>query len=134
MLSHEETVAGVCECVGRVLNTEPSTIKLSDRILDDLGADSLDLLDLLFQLERRFSIRIVPGNIERKARAALGTVPLEVGGIYTPEALAELQRAMPEVPAEEFRPGMGTAELPRRFRVETFVNLVKTIQAEGGAA
>lgn len=130
MLSQEAIAAGVCECVGRVLNTEPAGIKLSDRIIDDLGADSLDLLDLLFQLERRFSIRIVPGNIERKAREALGTVPLEVGGVYTPEALAELRRAMPEVPPDEFRPGMGTGELPRRFRVATFVNLVTSILAE----
>lgn len=130
-MDQEEIITGVRECVGRVLNTDPATIKTSDRILEDLGADSLDLLDLIFQLERHFKIKIVPGNIERRARAALGDVPLEIGGVYTPEALAELKKSMPEVPAEEFKPGLTTGELPRRFRVGTFVNLVSAMLAEG---
>ena len=56
--------------------------------------------------------------------------PLEVDGVYTAEALAELKRHMPEVPAEELASGLRPSELPRRFRVATFVSLVERLLEE----
>ena len=92
--------------------------------LEDLGADSLDLLDLTFQLEQEFKVKISPREIERRSREQLGETPLEVDGIYTPEALMELRKALPEVPMDELADGLSVGDLPRRFRVATMVNLV----------
>jgi acyl carrier protein len=127
-MTREEIVRGVCECVGKVVDADPAAIRESDSVIDDLGADSLDLLDLVFHLEQRFRVKITPRGIERAAQERLGAVALEVDGVYTPEALAELRRALPEVPADELREGLTTVELPRRFRVATFVNLVVGLQ------
>ena len=129
-MNREEIVQGVCECVGVVVDVEPATIRESDSIIDDLGADSLDLLDLVFHLERRFRIRITPRDIERRARGQLGETPLEVDGVYTPEALVLLREALPEVPVGELDGGLCTKDLPRRFRVATFVRLVIRLMKE----
>ncbi|MBM4062901.1 MAG: acyl carrier protein [Planctomycetes bacterium] len=123
-MNRTEVVQGVRECVATVLGIDAGVIREDQRIVDELGGDSLDLLDLLFQLERRFQIKISPRDIERRAQARLGGAPLEVDGVYTAAALAELRAALPEVPADELREGTRTADLPRRFRVATFVNLV----------
>lgn len=126
-MKREEIFQGVCECVGKVVDIDPSTIREGDCIIGKLGADSLDLLDLVFHLEQKFKIRITPRGIERAAQEKLGDIPVEKDGVYTPEALVELRLALPEVPPEELSDGLRTADLPRRFRVATFVNLVSHV-------
>ena len=129
-MTSEEIFAGVCECIGSALSNGAKPMRMEDRIIDDLGADSLDLLDLVFQLEQRFGVSIPLRGIERRISSRLNGEPLEVEGVYTPAALAELRRAMPEVPPEELSDGLTTALLPRRFRVATMVNLVSLLLEE----
>lgn len=126
----EEIERGVRECIGNALDIEVSSLRMEDRIIEDLGGDSLDLLDIVFQLERCFSVSISPRGIEQRARAALGGQPMESDGVYTPAALAELRKVLPEVPAEELADGLTTAQLPRRFRVATMANLVNRLLEE----
>lgn len=123
-MNSEEIILGVRECVARVVDKDVSVVHPADRIISDLGADSLDLLDLVFQLEQRFKIKISPRGIEKAAQAKLGDIPLEIDGVYTPEALDELRRSLPEVPAEELCEGLRAARLPHLFRVATFARLV----------
>jgi len=123
-MNHDEILNGIRECIAAVVDIDPATIKETDRVIDDLGADSLDLLDLVFHLEQRFKVKITPRGIERAAQQKLGSTPIEIEGVYTPEALAELRLALPEVPSDEIQSGLRTTELPRRFRVATFVALV----------
>ncbi len=129
-MNREEIVQGVCQFVALVVDIDPNTIRESDRIIEDLGADSLDLLDLVFHLEQKFRIKISPRDIERRAQKELGEIPLEVEGIYTPEALDKLRKALSEVPGEELLEGLRTTDLPRRFRVATFVRLVMRLMEE----
>ncbi len=131
-MTHEEILGGVRECIASALDIQPDPEALHEdaKLVEDLGADSLDLLDLVFLLEQRFSIRISPRGIERRAQEVLGDTPLEVDGVYTPEALAELRKALPEIPEEELAPGLHVSRLPRLFRVATFVNIVKTLMEE----
>lgn len=129
-MTRDEVEAAVIECVARVVDAPAETIRPDSVLVGDLGADSLDLLDLIFQLEQRFNIRIEPKGIERRARAALGGAELEDNGVYTPSALAQLRAALPEVPAEELAEGFRSADLPRRFRVATFVRLVEGLLRE----
>lgn len=122
-MNREAVILGVRECVARVVDKDISVVREHDRIIDDLGADSLDLLDLIFQLEQRFKIKISPRGIEKAAIAQLGETPLEIDGVYTAAALVELRKAMPEVPPDELAEGLNASHLPHLFRVTTFVNL-----------
>ena len=129
-MQRDDVLTGVRECLAEVLELSADAIPEDAVIVGDLGADSLDLLDLSFHLEQRFRIRISPRDSERRTKERLGDIPLEVDGVYTPEALAQLREAMPEVPPTELADGLTTAELPRRFRVATMVGLVLRLLAE----
>jgi len=130
MMIRQEVLRGVGECLAAILESDASSIREQDRIIYDLKLDSLDLLDVIFQLEQKFKIKISPRSIERRAKEQLGDKPFEVGGVYTADGLAELRKAMPEVPEEEWVEGLRTADLPKRFRVGTFVNLVMRMMEE----
>ncbi len=126
----EQIRAGVCECVAAALNLSPEVVAPEKRVISDLGADSLDLLDITFRLEQRFKISISPRDMERRTRAKLNGTPLDVDGVYTPEAIREFRAAMPEIPPEEFVEGLTVADFPRLFRVATLMNLVTRLMKE----
>ena len=129
-MNYAEILTGVRECVAAALDVPVDAVGEGDRLVDDLGAESLDMLDLVFHLEQRFHVPISPRDIERRARAKLGGRPLELDGVYTPEALAELRKVLPEAPAEELADGLTLAGLPRTFRVSTMANLVLRLLEE----
>ena len=129
-MTEAEVLAGVRACVAQALGVPAEEIQPQQRLTGDLGADSLDLLDLTFQLEKRFQVKISPRDIEKRGRAKLNGQPWDVDGVLTSGALAEVRAALPEVPAEELPDGLKTDALPRAFRVQTFVNLVARLLEE----
>ena len=124
--------AGVCECIRQTLEKDLPGIRESDRLIQDIGADSLDFLDLIFRLEKNFAVRVNPRDIERRTQQLLGDAPMIVDGCYTARAVEEFKKAMPEVPAEELFPDMPASRLAESFRVKTFMNLVAYARANGG--
>jgi acyl carrier protein len=129
-MTRDEILAGVKECVSQALDVPVAEIREEHRLIGDLGGDSLDLLDLTFHLERRFSVKISPRDIEKRGRAKLGGTPWEVDGVLSSAALAELRSSMPEVPPEELKEGLTVDGVPRVFRVATMVNVVSRLLEE----
>jgi acyl carrier protein len=123
-MTDKELFEGVCECIRETLGKDLPEIHESDRLIANLGADSLDFLDLVFRLEERFAVRVNPRYLERRTQEALGDTPMIVNECYTEAAVAELRKAMPEVPGEELFPDMPVNRLAGSFRVKTFMNLV----------
>ena len=132
-MNRGEVLAGVQECLAKVLGLPVESIREESRIIYDLGADSLDFLDLSFQLQQKFGVAFSPRDDERRLRERMGGNAVEVDGVYTAEALEALRRSMPEVPAEELSDGLTAASLPFVFRVATVVNLVLRLKEEGDA-
>jgi acyl carrier protein len=116
-------------CVAEALDIDEETVLPESLLIDDLGADSLDMLDLLFHLESRFKVRLKPRSIERLVRDRLNGAELDINGVYTDAAVRELRTLLPEIPADELPNGLRSAELPRHFRVATFIALVRRAQA-----
>ena len=110
-----------------MLDSDGATIRGKDKLIDDLGADSLDLLDLSFHLQQKFDVTISPKGMENMTKEMLGDKPYEVDGILTAEALQALRAEMPEVPAEEFSEGTPVGDLPRKFRVISMANYVEQL-------
>jgi len=52
------TLDKVKEIIASQLNIDAKKIKAEDKIIDDLGADSLDIVELLMKLEEEFGISI----------------------------------------------------------------------------
>ena len=97
------------------------------KVIDDLEAESIDLLDILYRLDQAFGIKIPRGGIEV---AATGNEGLNPDGTLTADSLEKLSEVMPEVPDSEFAAGLRPADIPKLFRVGTFYNLVVKLLAE----
>ena len=113
----------VQDAFAAALGLEEDEIEPGSKLIEDLGAESLDFLDIVYRLERAFDIKIPRGGIEGSAQAEAGGT-YEIDGILTDDGIKALRQLMPEVPAEEFTPGLRVTEVPELFRVATFYNLV----------
>ncbi len=123
----------VQEAFAEALGLDEDEVEFDSRIIEELGAESLDFLDIAFRLERAFDIKIPRGGIEQAAKDESGEA-YEVDGVLTPMALARLAEAMPEVPREDFAPGLKATQVAELFRVGTFYNLVMHLINEKAAA
>ncbi len=50
--------------IAEVLNVDPDEIKLETTFMDDLGADSLDLFQIIMGIEEEFDIEVPPEKAE----------------------------------------------------------------------
>lgn len=114
----------VAETVADALGCELDEVGRSSSLIGDLGAESIDFLDLVFRLERAFKVKIPRGKIVEDARGTLPEAEFEQKGLVTEKGLAQLKAFLSEVPADRFRAPLKVAEIPRLFTVETFCKLV----------
>ena len=104
------------------------------RLIEDLGAESIDFLDIVFRLERAFKVKIPRGKIVEEARGDLSEAAFEKGGILTEAGLDRLRTFLSEVPPERFKTPLKASDIPRLFTVETFCKMVLRQQRAGAAA
>ena len=114
----------VAGTIADALGCEEDDVKRDSSLIDDLGAESIDFLDLVFRLERAFKVKIPRGKIVEDSRGALSEAEFEQKGLVTDRGLAQLKAFLSEVPAERFRTPLKVAEIPRLFTAETFCKLV----------
>ena len=91
----------------------------------DLGAESIDFLDIMFRLENEFNIKIPQREIEKQARGGIAPEDFEVDTILQAKGAQRLRELLPEIPPGDIREGMSMRELPATFTVEVFYSIVK---------
>ena len=126
-ISKEEIMAvfpKVAETVADALACDAEKVKPESSLINDLGAESIDFLDIVFRLERAFKVKIPRGKIVEEARGELTEAEFEKGGIVSDAGTARLKIFLSEVPAERFPSPLKVAEIPRLFTVETFCKMV----------
>ena len=124
----------VAEIMADALGLEPVQITPEASLIDDLGGESIDFLDLVFRLERTFKVKIPRGKIIEDARGTLSEAEFEKAGILTDAGFEQLRSFLSEVPADRFKKPLRTAEIPRLFTAETFCKIVIRQQKSPAAA
>jgi acyl carrier protein len=121
----------VAETMADALGCDAEQVKLEASLIDDLGAESIDFLDIVFRLERAFKVKIPRGKIVEEARGDLSEAQFEQGGVVSDAGLERLKSFLNEVPAERFKAPLKVAEIPRLFTAETFCKMVIRRQRAG---
>ena len=116
--------------IREVTGVRADQIQMASGLMQDLGAESVDLLDFSFLIEETFGITLEPDEFEQRASLALQNNPYEANGILTDQALVELRKHLPEVPPELLQPGLKKIELPSVLNVAVFVHLIQRKLAE----
>lgn len=124
----------VAATLADALGCEVDVVKLDASLIEDLQAESIDFLDLVFRLERAFKVKIPRGKIIEDARGELAEAAFEQKGLVTEAGVARLKSFLSEVPPERFRSPMKSADIPRLFTPETFCKVVLRAQKAQGAA
>jgi acyl carrier protein len=114
----------VREIIADVLAFEEDEIQRDGSLVDDYNAESIDFLDLVYQLEREFKIKIPRGMIEQEARRGLSDGRFEERGRLTDKGLETLKEYLSEVPEDRFTPRMQVSLIPTLFTPETFCKIV----------
>ncbi len=114
---------GIVDAFCEALGLDEEEVTPDALVIDELGAESLDFLDIAFRLERTFKIKIPRGEIQRAAEQQTGEA-FEVEGKLTEAGAAALRVALPEAPQEKIGAGYPVRDIPRLFTVQTFANLV----------
>jgi len=120
----ESVYPKVREIIADVLVIDEEEISLTSRLIADLGAESIDFLDLVFQLEKEFGIKIPRGQLEKNARGDLAEDEFEKGGVLSAKGMDALKSYLSEIPPENFKSTLKVNEIPMLFTVETFCKLV----------
>jgi acyl carrier protein len=114
----------VAQTVADAIGCELEKVKLESSLIDDLGAESIDFVDILFRLQRHFKVKIPRGKIVEEARGSVSEGEFEKAGVVSEAGVERLRVFLSEVPVERFKSMLNVADIPRLFTVETFCKLV----------
>jgi acyl carrier protein len=130
-MSEESVEEVVCRIVAEALDRPLAEVKPGSILMDELGAESLDFLDIVFKLEQTFHIQVTRGEMERAARGDMSEDDFAPGGVISEAGLARLRELMPEA-KDRIGPGLRPRAILGLFSVQTFANVVRAKVAAGG--
>lgn len=100
------------------------SINLDNTLFDQLGIDSIDLVDILFELENLYDIELKVSDIEVKAKMELGDMPYEIEGVITKEGLEAIKIHMNEIDVAKIVSGLTVHQLVQLFSVHSLCKIV----------
>src|SRR5436189_6010614 len=101
MPTQEEIYTKVSSTLVEALNVDEEEIKPTSTLQGALGAESIDFLDIVFRLEREFSIKIPRGELFPEA-IFQGDPEFVKDGKVTDKGLRELREKMPFADISKF--------------------------------
>lgn len=111
--------------IGEALGVEEDEIVFGARLMDDLGAESIDFLDIFFRVEREFGIKV-----DASASSLMSDDRYVRDGVITELGLEEIRRRLPKVDLTLVEETRSVQDIQRGFTVESVVQMVKARLAE----
>src|SRR5213080_748010 len=124
MPSQAEIYEKVSATLVDALNVEQEEIKPTSTLQGDLGAESIDFLDIVFRLEREFGIKI-PRNELFPEAIFNGDPDFVQNGRVTDKGLAELRARMPFADLSKFESNPEVSGISDLFTVEMITRYIQ---------
>ncbi len=129
MPTKEEIYQKVQAALVDALGVEQEEVTPEATLVGDLGAESIDFLDIVFRLEKAFDIKI-PQN-ELVPQDILTNAQYVKDGRLTPEGLAALQQRIPFVDLSKFAENPVVQDFPN---VMTVGDICRYVEMKLGVA
>jgi acyl carrier protein len=123
-MSRDDIFNQVKDVLVDALGLDDSDITEDATLMGDLGAESIDFLDIVFRLEKAFSIK-VPREELFPAEAVMNNPDYVSGGKVTAKGLAELKSKMPHTNFSEFEKNPDVNKIADLFTVSAIVNFIE---------
>ncbi|MFN0052166.1 MAG: acyl carrier protein [Planctomycetales bacterium] len=130
MPTTEEIFSKVRDTLVDALGVDHDEVTAEATLVGDLGAESIDFLDIVFRLEKNFSIKIPRGELFPESLAA--DPSLVKDGVVTDTGVAELRKRMPHADIDAFAKNPKVENIQELFTVQMIVNFVQKKLASAG--
>ncbi len=121
-MTETEIFAKVQETLVDALGVDDDEVTPQATISGDLGAESIDYLDIVFRLEKMFNIKIPRGELFPDN--ILNNPEFVQNGRLTDSGLKELRQRMPHADLSEFEKDPDINKMADLFKVQTIVNYI----------
>ena len=119
-----EIYGKVARVLEEALNVDESEITPSATLQKDLGAESIDFLDIVFRLEREFGIKIPRGELFPES-IFQGDPDFVQNGRVTEKGIAELKAKMPFADLSDFEKNPEVGHISDLFTVELITRYIE---------
>jgi acyl carrier protein len=119
----QEIFEKIQETLSGALGMDRQEIHLESSLVRDLGAESIDFIDIIFRLEKAFDIKIPSGDLF--PAHVLNDEKFVQGGKVTPTGLAELKQKIPYLDLEAFSKDPQVSKLADYFTVQMIASYIK---------
>jgi acyl carrier protein len=133
MSTSNEIYSKVTQVLVDSLNVDEDDVTPTATLQGDLGAESIDFLDILFRLEREFGIRIPRGELFPES-VFQGDPEFVRDGQVTEQGLAELRLRMPYADLGNLERDRRLSNVPELFTVDLLTSYVAWKLTGGGGA
>ncbi len=124
MPTQEEIYSKVSATLVEALNVDEDDITPESTLQGDLGAESIDFLDIVFRLEREFGIKIPRGELFPES-IFQGDPEFVQDGRVTEKGLAELKTRMPFADLEQFEQNPEVSHISDLFTVDLITRYIQ---------
>jgi acyl carrier protein len=132
-MTESELHEAVQEAVVGALGVSEDEASPDATLMDDLGAESIDLLDILFRIERSTGVKIQASDLGDYIQ---GGIPDEEfsdeNEVITEKGLQQLKKVMPQIDAAALAGNLDANDVIKLFTVSNLGDMVA--QRAGGAA
>ncbi len=122
-MSRDEILEKVRGILVDALGVDDDEVVLEATLMGDLGAESIDFLDIVFRLEKEFSIKI-PREELFPAESLMNDPELVSNGKLTEKGIKELRERLPHTDLADFEKDPDVNRLGDLFTVGAIVNYV----------
>jgi len=133
MPASEEIYGKVARILVEALNVDEDELIPEARLQGDLGAESIDFLDIVFRLEREFGIKVPRGELFPDS-IFQGNTDLVSEGRVTDRGMDELRRRMPYADFGAFDQDRHLESVPDLFTVDLVTRYIAWKLGQGTAA
>ena len=123
-MNRDEIIQQVQEVLIDALGVDDDEVTNEATLMGDLGAESIDFLDIVFRLEKAFGIKI-PREELFPAENLMNNPDFVKNGKLTEKGLAELRESMPHTDIAGFVDDPDINKLGDLFTVNAIVNYVE---------
>ena len=121
-MTEEQVFQKVRETLVEALGVDDDEVTPQATLTGDLGAESIDFLDIVFRLEKAFEIKIPRGELFPDN--ILNDPEFVQDGKLTETGLTQLKQRMPHADFSEFEQDPDVNKMAELFKVQTIVNYV----------
>src|SRR5215471_6410663 len=124
MPNQEEIYSKVSATLMEALSVDEDDIRPTATLQGDLGAESIDFLDIVFRLEREFGIKIPRGELFPES-IFQGDPEFVQDGRVTEKGLTELKARMPFADLGQFEQNPEVSHISDLFTVELITRYIQ---------